>query len=114
MARHPALPTRAPLLAYGVDAGIGESDNVTLVSTNKINQSIATADADFAVNEQSRLLDVNAKGDFSYLDYLQNAYSSQLLGRFDGAANAVHRAGAFHLGGARRLWASGARSVHRR
>ena len=78
---------RAPLLTYGVDAGIGESDNVTLVATDKISQTIATADVDFAVKEQSRLLDVTAKGDFSYFDYLQNAYSSQLLGRFDGIGN---------------------------
>jgi hypothetical protein len=74
----------APLLTYGADVGIGETDNVTLVPTNKISQTIATADIDFAVREQSRLLDVNAIGDFSDLDYLQNAYGNQLIGRFDG------------------------------
>lgn len=79
---------RAPLLTYGVDAGIGESDNVTLASTDKVSQTMAIADVDFTVKEQSRLLDANAKGDFSYLDYLQNAYGNQLLGRFDGTANA--------------------------
>jgi len=79
--------TRAPVLSYGVDAGIGESDNVTLAPTDKISQTIATTDVDFAVKEQTRLLDVDAKGDFSYLDYLQNAYNSQLLGRFDGVGN---------------------------
>jgi hypothetical protein len=75
---------RTPALTYGVDAGIGESDNVTLSPTNKVSQTIAIADADFTVDEKSRLLDVNAKGNFSYLDYLQNAYNSQLIGRFDG------------------------------
>ena len=79
-----APAARTPLLTYGVDAGVGESDNVTLVSTDKISQTIAIADADFTVKEQSRLLAVNAAGNFSYLDYLQNAYGSQLLGRFDG------------------------------
>ncbi len=79
--------TRTPVLTYGVDAGVGESDNVTLVSSDKVSQTLAIADADFAVKEQTRLLEVNAKGNFSYLDYLQNAYSSQLLGRFDGLAN---------------------------
>ncbi|MGO9512645.1 MAG: hypothetical protein ACLP2F_03250 [Steroidobacteraceae bacterium] len=82
-----APAARAPVLTYGVDAGVGESDNVTLAPTDKISQTIATADADFTVKEQSRLLDVNAKGDFTYLDYLQNAFSSQLLGRFDGVGN---------------------------
>jgi hypothetical protein len=77
---------RASVLTYGVDAGVGESDNVTLVQTDKVSQTIATADVDFAVEEQTRLLDMNAKGDFSYFDYLQNAFSSQLIGRFDGVA----------------------------
>ena len=84
LANNPAAATRVPLLTYGIDAGIGESDNVTLVPTDKVSQTIAITDLDFSVNEQSRLLEANAKGDFSYLDYLQNAYSSQLIGRFDG------------------------------
>ena len=81
--------TRAPIppgesFLYGVDIGIGESDNVTLVQTDKVSQTIATTDADFALKQQSRLFNVDAKGNFTYLDYLQNAYGGQLIGRFDG------------------------------
>jgi hypothetical protein len=76
----------AQTLAYGVDVGVAESDNVTLVPTNKVSQTMALADADFDIKKQSRLLDVTAKGNFTYLDYLQGAYSSQAIGRFDGAA----------------------------
>jgi hypothetical protein len=79
--------SRAETLTYGVDAGVAESDNVTLVSTNKVSQTMATADADFDFKQQSRRLDVNAKGNFTYLDYLQGAYGSQLIGRFDGIAH---------------------------
>ena len=79
-----ASGTPPQTLTYGVDVGIGESDNVTLVSTNKVSQTIAIADADFDIKEQSRLFDVDAKGNFSDLDYLQNAYGNQLIGRFDG------------------------------
>ena len=75
---------RVPWLTYSVDAGIGESDNVTLAPTNKVSQTLAITDLDFVAKEQSRLLDANAKGDFSYFDYLQNAYGGQLVGRFDG------------------------------
>src|SRR5271154_3610225 len=75
--------THAQVLTNGVNAGV-QADNATLVSTDKVSQTMAIADADFTVKEQSRLLDVNAAGNFSYLDYLQNAYSCQLLGRFDG------------------------------
>jgi hypothetical protein len=77
----------AETLNYGVDVGVGETDNVTLVSTDKISQTMAIADADFDYKEQSRRLDVDAKGNFSYLDYLQGAYSNQLIGRFDGMAH---------------------------
>ncbi len=78
---------KAETLSYGVDAGVAETDNVTLASSNKVSQTIAVADVDFDVKKQSRLLDLDAKGDFSYLDYLQNAYGSQLIGRFDGLAH---------------------------
>ena len=78
---------RVQPFTYGVDAGVGETDNVSLMPTDKVSQTIATVDTDFTVHERSRLLDVNAVGDFSYLDYLQNAYGPQLIGRFDGVGN---------------------------
>ena len=84
----PAPGARAQTLTYGVDVGIGETDNVTLVSMDKVSQTIAVTDADIDLKEQSRLFNVDAKGNFSYLDYLQNAYSNQLIGRFDGTAQA--------------------------
>jgi hypothetical protein len=81
----PSTPgVRSPPFVYGVDAGVGETDNVTLVSTNKVSQTLAVADVDFAANEQTRLLDLRAAGDFSDLNYLQGAYGNQLIGRFDG------------------------------
>jgi hypothetical protein len=74
---------------YGVDAGVGETDNVNLTPTDRVSQTIAIADTDFTVDQRSRLFDVNAVGNFSYLDYLQNAYGNELLGRFDGIADAA-------------------------
>lgn len=79
--------SRPVALTYGVDAGVAESDNVTLVSTGKVSQTMAVADADFDFKEQSRRLDVDAKGNFTYLDYLQGAYRNQVTGRFDGLAH---------------------------
>src|ERR1700680_3188497 len=77
----------AETLAYGVDVGVGESDNVTLVPTNKVSQTMALADVDFDFKKQSRLLDVNAKGYFTDINYLQGAYGNEVIGRFDGAAH---------------------------
>jgi hypothetical protein len=83
-----ALSQRGPAesLNYGADVGIGESDNVTLVESNKVSQTIAVADLDLDFKDQTRRFAADAKGAFTYLDYLQNAYSNQLLGRFDGNA----------------------------
>lgn len=77
---------RGQTFDFGADVGIGESDNVTLVDTNKVSQTIAITDLDLDIKDQTRRFDVDAKGAFSYLDYLQNAYSNQLIGRFDGRA----------------------------
>jgi hypothetical protein len=79
-------PADAQIWSLGADVGLGETDNVTLVPSNKTNQTIATADIDFAVLEQSRLFNVNAKGDFSDYDYLQHAYPNEFIGRLDGLA----------------------------
>ena len=79
------LAASAETLNFGIDAGVGETDNVTLAHDDRISQTIAVTDADFDYVEKSRLLDVDAVGKFSYLDYLQNAYRSELLGRFDGS-----------------------------
>jgi hypothetical protein len=82
-----AQGTHPESLTYGADVGIGESDNVTLVQTNKVSQTLAIADLDFDLKDQTRRFDVDAKGNFSDIDYLQNAYGNQLLGRFDGSAD---------------------------
>jgi hypothetical protein len=76
----------AERLTYGVDAGLGETDNVSLAPIVRVSQTIATVDADFDVKHQSSRLDVDAKGNFTDLDYLQGAYGNQLLGRLDGTA----------------------------
>jgi len=86
-----------PPFIYGVDTGIGETDNVSLAPTDKVSQTLSITDLDFALNEQSRLLLAQAKGDFSFIDYLQGAYGSQLTGRFDGI-------GAFALVPGRLVW----------
>jgi hypothetical protein len=74
---------------YGVDAGVGETDNVNLTHSDKISQTLAVADADIDIDEQRRLFSVDAKGTFSYLDFLEGAYSPELIARFDGIGRVV-------------------------
>ena len=81
LAQTPQLSTMQPTAAIWPGLNC-----VTLAPTDRVSQTIAIADVDFDLKERSRRLDADAKGDFSYLDYLQGAYSSELIGRFD----AVH------------------------
>jgi len=76
----------SPMTSLGFTLGIGETDNVALTDTATQSQTIATAGLDFGVRRTERFLDLNLNGDFSYLDYLQHAYSGQLVGRADGLA----------------------------
>lgn len=82
-----AQSPQGTISSYGVDVGVGEADNITLATSDKISQTIATADADFSLKQQSGLFDDNVKGQFSYFDYLQHAYNSQVIGRFDGVGD---------------------------
>jgi hypothetical protein len=69
---------------YGVDAGIGESDNITLASTNKVSQTLGVADVDFSLLQKGSRLDADVTGSFTYLDFLQHAYGNEILGHFNG------------------------------
>jgi hypothetical protein len=73
---------------YGVAAGIGESDNVNLVTTNPKSATVTAANADFDVKRSGTLFDATALGNFSDLYYVQGGYGNELLGRFDGSADA--------------------------
>jgi len=72
---------------YGGDFGFGHSDNISLVPTNKIAENMATADANFALTQTGARLEDSLKGNFSYFDFLEHTYGSELIGRFDGAAS---------------------------
>ncbi|MGA7539600.1 MAG: outer membrane beta-barrel protein [Steroidobacteraceae bacterium] len=81
-------PAPAELTRFGLAAGIGETDNVSLSATDPKAQTIAATDLDFDLRRTGSHLDAAALGDFTDLDYLQGAYSNQVLGRFDGLATA--------------------------
>jgi hypothetical protein len=93
-----AIPENAPLTAtpetqatgrtqalnFGVTVGMGETDNITQSPTAAQSQTMALVGLDFGWIRTGSALNANVVGDFNYLDYIQGAYASQLLGRFDG------------------------------
>ena len=87
--QQPTSPGQQPPLALGISVGAGETDNIFRVPTDTTNQTIADLGVDFALKKQTLRLDTDITGDFSYFDYLQNAYSNELVGRFDGLLRAA-------------------------
>jgi hypothetical protein len=85
---NPGLGASGRGLKYDVDAGVAESDNINLASDtgDKLAQTVALTDLDFAYQELSRRIEADLKGDFTFQDYLQHAYGSLVIGRFDGLA----------------------------
>ena len=73
---------------YGIAAGVGETDNVNLSQTDPKSQTVAATDLDFDLRRTGPGFDAYGLGNFTDLDYLQGAYSNQVLGRFDGLADA--------------------------
>jgi hypothetical protein len=71
-------------LSFGATVGLGETDNVADVSTDRRSQTMALTGIDFGWIRTGSALNANVLGNFDYLDYLEHAYSSELLGRFDG------------------------------
>ncbi|HEY3784835.1 MAG TPA: outer membrane beta-barrel protein [Steroidobacteraceae bacterium] len=72
---------------YDVSAGLGETDNVNLSATDRKAQTLSAVNGFFDLIRSGSHLDLNAVGNFSDTDYLEGAYSNQVLGRFDGLAD---------------------------
>jgi hypothetical protein len=72
---------------YDVSGGLGESDNINLSATHPKAQTLSAVNAFFDFIRSGSHFDLNAVGNFGDTDYLEGAYSNQVLGRFDGLAD---------------------------
>ncbi len=69
---------------YGAAVGIGATDNVHQSSSHSTSQTLAAANLFFDLIRSGSRLQMSALGNFSDINYLEHAYSNQVLGRFDG------------------------------
>lgn len=72
--------------AYDANLGLGHSDNIRRTSANEEDENIAAAGLNFSLGQTSQRLQADAIGSFSYAEYLDNTYDSELLGNFAGNA----------------------------
>lgn len=75
-------------VAYGVNAGVGQSDNIHRTATDEVDETIGTVGVYFGLKQESRRFTTNLFGDFSYLDYLDNTYDNEVVGSFGGELTA--------------------------
>jgi len=70
-------------LEYGVELGIGTSDNIGRARAGGVSEEIATAGLDVSLDHESSRLEADIEADLSYFDYLSDTFESQLLGVAD-------------------------------
>lgn len=75
----PALGA-APVAEFGTDIGVGRTDNITRVSTNKRSETISNVGAQFSVLQETQRLSADITGNLAWFDYANNTYDSELVG----------------------------------
>jgi hypothetical protein len=73
--------------AYELSAGVGTSDNVRRVEIDPQEETVATAQLRFSLDERTRRLTADFAGNLAYNEYLDETFESELIGNFAGVGN---------------------------
>ena len=65
---------------YGVEVGIGTSDNIARVPANEQSETIATAGLDLSLAREGGRVEADVEVDLSYYDYQDNTFDSEVSG----------------------------------
>jgi hypothetical protein len=71
-------------LNYGIEAGVGYSDNIARVDVAETDETIGTLGVNLRWLENTRRLNADATVDLSYFEYLDNTFDSEVLGTANG------------------------------
>jgi hypothetical protein len=71
-------------LTYGVNAGVGRSDNITRVADEEISETLATAGLTLEWHELRQRLNADVSIDADYVEYLNDTYDGEIVGGLDG------------------------------
>jgi len=70
-------------LTYEVETGVGHSDNITRVSENQVDETLATLGTHLDWTKATRRLDATVFVDLDYVEYLDNTYDGEVVGTAD-------------------------------
>jgi hypothetical protein len=82
-----AATSRAADVSYGVDVGVGFSDNIGLTTDDEQSETIASVGAEFGIDHESRRLNADVATRLEYREYLDDSYEGEIVGNL--VANAV-------------------------
>lgn len=75
-----AVPAFAAEITYGVEVGVGTSDNIRRVPDGEESETILTTGLELAVLREEGRLHANMDIDLAYFDYQDNAYDGEVTG----------------------------------
>ena len=86
-----ATAVRAAELSYGVDAGVGHTDNVARTADDEQAETIASIGGQLRLDHESSRLRANVATRMEYREYLDNTYDGELAGNLlaDGTLDIV-------------------------
>ena len=90
-------PRGQNLLSYNASVGLTYSDNINRSESNADSDFIAAVSGGINFARSKRNFDVNVAATASYLEYIQNEFSSEIIGGLNGSAE-------FRFAGDRFIW----------
>ena len=74
----------AATIGYDMNAGVGRTDNIARVADDEQDATITSVGLQLAVLEDTRRFDADLVGDFTWMDYSGDVFSSELIGNANG------------------------------
>jgi hypothetical protein len=81
-----AAPGAWAELSYGLETGVGYSDNITRASSDEIDETIGALGLDLQWDAQTRRIEGSALVDLSYYEYMDETFESEVLGNANATA----------------------------
>lgn len=69
---------------YRVGLTLLETDNIALTETNRMDETVVSPSLEFGATQSGSLLNLRARGNLQYLEYLDNTFSNELRKEFAG------------------------------
>ena len=69
-------------LSYGFDVGVGYDDNITRVSGNELDDTIAAVGAQLRLDHESARITASIASKLEYREYLDDSFDSDVVGNF--------------------------------